>query len=114
MNLTSFINPGIAVDMIKKQIKKQLNKEIENFEIFYLAEKDKMYFIIEIEPGKKENFLFPNDTIKALIEIQAKTSLKKNQQLTAVRMEVNKDNNIVAYIYLIENGEKLVLKNKIN
>jgi len=45
MNLTSFINPGIAVDMIKKQIKKQLNKEIENFEIFYLAEKDKMYLL---------------------------------------------------------------------
>lgn len=103
------INPVLGIHLIKKQIKKQLNKDIEDFQIIYYAETDKLIFVID-----KLNYEFDSDIIKSVLKMQTKNVLQKSDKLTAVILDINKDEKIKAKIYLIQNGKKLIINHNMN
>ncbi len=109
MNFMKLVSPAAVLPLIRGQIKKQLNKEVTEFDIYYFLNEDKIYFIIE---GKK--YLFLSDTLKNLIETQVKSKLKKEQVLDAVEINVSKDNKILAKIYLVESGRKFFITHNLN
>lgn len=93
-NLFSMINPGLSINLVRNLVKKQLKKEVKNFDIAFLVEKNQVFFIIE-----GINYEFPDSNIKALVEKQAKTVLKEGDKLNVVILKVSETDKIEAEIY---------------
>lgn len=104
----NLINPSIAVNLLKKQVEKQLNKKIEKFDIVYKSKEDDLYFNIE---GTR--YVFDSEKIKTAIAYQVNENLEKGQELDYVILKVN-GKQITAYIYYSENEQKLFIEHKLN
>ncbi len=108
MNFLSFINPSLGINLIKKEIKKQLNKEVENFDILFIAETEKIFFIID-----NKKYPFPSDTLKSLIELQTKGKLEKGDKLNIVEIKIEGD-KINSFLYMERQGKKIKISHSIN
>lgn len=97
----SFINPSLALGIVRGQLEKQLNKKIPYFDLIYISEKDKLQFIVD---GLFYDFL--NESLKTLVKHELAKHIKKNQHLDIVKIAVDKDDKIKAQIFFTEDNEK--------
>lgn len=104
------MNPGLSIGIVRKLVNKQLKKEVKNFDIAFLVEKDQVFFIIE-----GINYEFPDSNIKKLVEKQAKEVLKEGDKLNVVILKVSETDQITAEIYYQNKyGEKKKVIHKLN
>ena len=106
--LGKIINPMIAINLIKKQLKKQFKKEIEVFDIIYSSDKNKLSFKIE---GKMYDM--DSESLKTAIQTQAGEYLEKGQTMDYIILQIN-FKSVFAKIYFTENGEKEFVEQKIS
>ena len=108
MGLLSFLKPSIAINMLRKNLEKQLNKKVEFFSLVYKANTNSMSFICD---GITYNF--SDDTIKGLIEKTSRSQLKKNQSLDIIIANVDQNNNCDAKLYYSETkkiGSQIIIE----
>lgn len=106
--LGKLINPAIAINIVKKQLKKQFKKDVEIFDIVYDHAKDKLSFLID-----NKSYHMDSENLKTAIKMQTVDLLEDNQELTYVVLQVNFE-SIFAKIFYTENNEKLFVEHKIN
>lgn len=103
----SLFSPKIALTIIKKQLKKQFNKDIDVFRVVYKAEKDEIYFLID-----NKKYFLDSEGLKKAIQINASESLNKKQQLDYVILNIQND-EILSQVYYKENGVPLFVEHKL-
>lgn len=104
----NLINPSIAINLVRKQLEKQLKKDVPVFDLRYDDAKETLHFIID-----NEKYLLDSDKLKSAIQFQVADTLKKNQSLDYVILKINKE-QITAFIYYTEDNQKLFVEQKIN
>jgi len=109
MNL---INPRTAFQLLKNEIKKQLSKEPEYFEIVYDFIKDDSYFIID-----EKEYDYNVSTVKTIIKSYA-TSYAIDQEMIAFIIEFDDripdvESSITFKSYFIKDNEKQFIEHKI-
>lgn len=105
MILGQLINPKVAIKAVRTQCEKQTKQKVSDFNIIYNAKKDEIIFLIN-----GVQYLFPSDMLRTAIKGQAEANLDPNKELTIVKLDIDKENNIDAYLYYMENGKKEFIK----
>lgn len=102
--LSKLISPAVGLNILKKEIEKQLNKKINAFSMFYIYKKDKLLFLVE-----KKEYTFDADSIKTVIKSYA-THLRS--EFDAVQIN-HSSNSTDIILYYTETNIKKSLKSKL-
>jgi len=90
--LRNLIKPEFAVNLLRKELSKQLAKEVTKFSILFNAEKDVLSFFIG-----NEEFKSTEKQIQKIIAEKTKGSLAKGEKLDIVKIDIDKE--IIASVY---------------
>jgi ABC-type lipoprotein release transport system permease subunit len=94
---STFLKPSIAINMLRANLEKQLNKKVAFFSLVYTASTNTMEFVCD---GVR--YSFEDNTIKSLIEKTSKSQLKSNQTLDLIVANIDDKNNCDAKLYYSE------------
>lgn len=103
-NMTSFIKPSIALDLIRKQLTKNCGFPVYDFEIHYNPAKNDLFFVI-----LKRKYMFDNNMIQSLLRSQLKEYQTKIKDIIYLKVCAYSLTNYIL-IYYIDNGTKRFLK----
>lgn len=97
--MINFVNTKIASKLIRKSLEVQLERKIENYDIYYVADNDVIFFKID---GIK--YPVENGGITKLLNSQLDEH--KTDNVHAIKISVNDD--ITLSVFMInEKGEKI-------
>jgi|WetSurMetagenome_2_1015567.scaffolds.fasta_scaffold02016_16 hypothetical protein len=115
-NITSFINPNLAIDMLKRGIEKQLKEEITDFSIIHKSNDPVLKFIIPLNIKYKNRtiteFYYKSQQIMSIINNQVKKELSKNQILDFITFDVKNGKYDIKVFYTELNEKKFFKLNK--
>ncbi len=97
--LSTLISPDLAINMLRKNLKKMAGKDVTDFSIFFDVSKDSIDFIVD-----DEIYSMQDKKINEIVVSKAKSFLTKNQKMTMIMVICNE--KITANVYYIEGTQK--------